>query len=179
MSGTTTKLTAAVQEYFLDTDTPAPGVTDGALRPDLATIAVPATADGRNMTGADFAVAAGGGHSGSGDAVMPGQGRAVERSYTASERTALADAAAMLGRTTFDIYLNENAFWRNVPAAVWTYRLSGYQVLKKWLSYRERRVLDRALTHQEVQRFTEIARRIAAMLTTAPNSKHPVRTMEA
>ena len=64
---------------LLDTDTPAPGVTDGALRPDLATIAVPATADGRNMTGADFAMAAGWGHSGSGDAVMPGQGRAVER----------------------------------------------------------------------------------------------------
>ena len=61
----------------------------------------------------------------------------------------------MLGRTTFDIYLNGNAFWCNVPAAVWTYKLGGYQVLKKWLSYRERGVLERALTPQEVLRFTE------------------------
>ena len=86
MSGTTTKLTAAVQEYFLDTDTPAPGVTDGALRPDLATIAVPATADGRNMTGADFAVAAGWGHSGSGgwrspNSVSPSNSKVSAEAY--------------------------------------------------------------------------------------------------
>ena len=150
---------------LLDPDTPAPGVTDGTLRPELATIAVPATAHGRNMTGGDFAVTAGWGHSGSGDAVMPGQGRAVERAYTESERTALSDAAVTLGRTTFDIYLNENAFWRNVPAAVWTYKLGGYQVLKKWLSYRERDVLERALTLREVLDLMKISRRIAAILT--------------
>ena len=106
---------------------------------------------------------AGWGHFGSSNAVMPGQGRAVERAYTSSERTELGDAASMLGPTTFDTYLNGSAFWRNVPAAVWTYQLGGYQVLKKWLSYRERSVLNRALTPQEVQDFTEIARRIAAM----------------
>ena len=150
---------------LLDPDAPVSGVTDGTLRPGLATIAVPATAGSRNITGEDFAVTAGWGHSGSGDAVMPGQGRAVDRSYTSSERTALDDTAPMLGRTTFDIYLNRNAFWRNVPAAVWTYKLGGYQVLKKWLSYRERGVLERALTPQEVQRFTDTARRIAAILT--------------
>ena len=152
---------------LLDPDTPVPGVTDGALHPGIATIAVPATADGRNMTGADFAVTAGWGHSGSGDVVMPGQGRAVERAYTPSERAALGDAAPMLGRTTFNIHLNRNAFWRNIPAAVWTYKLGGYQVLKKWLSYRERSVLDRALTPQEVLDFMDITRRIAAILTTA------------
>ena len=154
---------------LLDPPAPVPGVTDGTLRPGIATVAVPATADGRNMTGEDFAMTAGWGHSGSGDAVMPGQGRAVERPYTPTERAALADAIPTLGGTTFDIYLNENAFWRNVPAAVWTYRLGGYQVLKKWLSYRERGILDRALTPQEVQYFTEIARRIAAILTTPSN----------
>ena len=159
---------------FLDPDAPVPGVTDGALRPGIATIAVPATADGRNMTGEDFAVTAGWGHSGSGDAVMPGQGRAGERAYTASERAALSDTAPMLGRTTFDIYLNRNACWRNVPAAVWRYKLGGYQVLKKWLSYRERGVLNRALTAQEVQHFTEIARRIAAILMTALATRHPM-----
>ena len=39
---------------------------------------------------------------------------------------------AALGETTFDVYLNEEAFWRNIPSAVWDYRLGGYQVLKKW-----------------------------------------------
>ena len=158
---------------FLDPDAPVPGVTDGALRPGIATIAVPATADGRNMTGEDFAVTAGWGHFGSGDAVMPGQGRAVERAYTLSERAALGDAAPMLGRTTFDIYLNRTAFWCNLPAAVWTYKLGGYQVLKKWLSYRERSVLDRALTPQEVLDFMDITRRIAAILT-IPSSTLPL-----
>ena len=160
---------------LLDPDALVSGVTDGTLRPGFATIAVPATADSRNMTGEDFAVTAGWGHSGSGDTVMPGQGRTVERACTPSERTALGDAAPMLGRTTFDIYLNRNAFWRNVPAAVWTYKLGGYQVLKKWLSYRERGVLERALTPQEVQRFTDIARRIAAILT-IPSSTPPLRS---
>ena len=150
---------------LLDPDAPVSGVTDGTPRPEIATIAVPTTGNGRNMAGEDFAVTAGWGHSGSGDAVMPGQGWAVERAYTPSERAALGDAAPGLGRKTFDIYLNRNAFWRNVPAAVWTYKLGGYQVLKKWLSYRERSILDRALTPQEVQYFTEIARRIATILT--------------
>ena len=160
---------------LLDADASVSGVTDGSLRPAIATIAVPATEDDRNMTGEDFAVTAGWGHSGSADAVMPGQGRAVERAYTPTERAALADAIPTLDGTTFDIYLNENAFWRNVPAAVWRYKLGGYQVLKKWLSYRERRVLDRALTPQEVQRFTEIARRIAAIRTTTLGRTHPAR----
>ena len=52
-----------------------------------------------------------------------------------------------------------------MPANVWTYRLGGYQVLKKWLSYREGKVLGRALRADEVQYFSETARRIAAILS--------------
>ena len=162
---------------LLDPDARVLGVTDGQLRPAIANIAVPATADSRNMTGEDFAVTAGWGHCASGDAVMPGQGRAVGRAYTPSERTELGDAVPMLGETTFDIYLNENAFWRNVPAAVWTYKLGGYQVLKKWLSYRERGVLERALTPQEVLDLMKIARRITAILTMR-SSTHPFSLSE-
>ena len=73
---------------------------------------------------------------------MPGKGRVVERPYTPEERSALGDAPT-LGKTTFDVHLNANAFWRNLPATVWTYKLGGYQVLKKWLSYREHDVLGR------------------------------------
>ena len=149
---------------LLDPETPVPGVTQGPLRPEIATIAVPATADGSNMTGDDFALTAGWGHYGPGDAVMPGQGRAVERAYTSEERAALGDALPALGETTFDIHLNARAFWRNVPAAVWSYKLGGYQVLKKWLSYRERPILARPLKPEEVQHFAEIARRIGDII---------------
>ena len=118
---------------LLDPDTPVPGVTQAPLRPEIAAVAVPATIGGSNMAGEDFAVTAGWGHYGQGDAVMPGQGRAVERVYTPEERVAIGGALPAIGETTFDIYLNGNAFWRNVPATVWRYKLGGYQVLKKWL----------------------------------------------
>ena len=149
---------------LLDPDTPVAGVTEGALRPEAAAIAVPATTDDRNMAGDDFALTAGWGHFGPGDAVMPGQGRIVQRAYTPEERAALAGATPTLGETTYDIYLNARAYWRNIPAGVWTYKLGGYQVLKKWLSYRERTILRRPLKPDEVQHFAETARRIAGIL---------------
>ena len=149
---------------LLDPEAPVPGVTQGALRPEIAAIAVPSTVDKRNMSGDDFALTAGWGHYGSGEAVMPGKGRAIERDYTADEKAAMGDNLPTLGETTFDVYLNGRAFWRNVPAAVWNYKLGGYQVLKKWLSYREHRVLRRALRTEEVQYFADTARRIAAIL---------------
>ncbi len=107
---------------LLDPDTPVPGVTTGTLRPDIATIAVPATVDGRNMDGDDFMLTAGWGHYGTGEAVMPGQGRIVERDYAEDERAALVGATGrspLHGHTTFDVYLNGNAYWRNIPAAAW------------------------------------------------------------
>ena len=131
---------------LLDPETPVPGVTQAPLRPGLEAIAVPDTASGRNMAGNDFALTAGWGHIGAGGAVMPGQGLVTERG------------------AVFDVHLNDTAFWRGVPAAVWRYRLGGYQVLKKWLSYRERPILGRDLTPEEVQHFTDTARRIVALL---------------
>ena len=179
---------------LLDSDTPVSGVTTGSLRPEIAAAAVPSTVDGGNMTGGDFALTAGWGHFGQGEAVMPGRGRAVERAYARTERDALLTpsplegegrsegsllpsranvqvegAVSALGATTRDVHLNDRAYWRNVPAAVWDYKLGGYQVLKKWLSYRERAVLGRPLTSDEIDHFTNTARRIAAilLLTTA------------
>ena len=149
---------------LLDPEASVPGVSQGALRPEIAAIAVPSTVDKHNMTGDDFAVTAGWGHFGSGEAVMPGRGRAIERDYATDEKAAMGDNLPVLGETTFDVYLNDRSFWSNVPAAVWNYKLGGYQVLKKWLSYRERKVLGRALLPEEVQYFAETARRIAAIL---------------
>ncbi len=162
---------------LLDPDTPITGVTQGPLRPEVAVIAVPATMDGRNMTGNDFAVTVGWGHFGTGDAVMPGQGRIVERACTPDEKAVMGDSIITLGETTFDVYLNDRAFWRNVPAAVWPYKLGGYQVLKKWLSYRERAVLGRTLRPEEVLYFTDVVRRIAAIAMITDN--HGGRLSEA
>ena len=163
---------------LLDPGTPVLGVTHGTLRPDIAAIAVPATAGGRNMAGEDFAVTAGWGHFGQGDAVMPGQGRAVQRNFSPVERATAGDAFLSPDRGTFDIFLNGEAFWRNVPAAIWSYRLGGYQVLKKWLSYRERDILGRPLRPEEVQHFSETARRIGAILlltrSASPTSARPI-----
>ncbi len=148
---------------LLDPEVPVPGVTQGELRQEIAAIAVPSTSDGRNMTGDDFAVTVGWGYFRTG-AVNPGKGRAIERDYTRDERIDLGDAILTLGETTFDIYLNGRAYWCNIPAAIWDYKLGGYQVLKKWLSYREHKVLDRALSPEEVQYFADTARRIGAIL---------------
>jgi hypothetical protein len=55
-----------------------------------------------------------------------------------------------------------------VAANVWAYTLGGYQVLKKWLSYREADVLGRALTGKESLHFAKTARRITEILCCGP-----------
>jgi Type ISP C-terminal specificity domain len=73
-------------------------------------------------------------------------------------------AVPLLGDGTRDIYLNDVAYWKNVPSRVWEYTIGGYQVIKKWLSYRERKLLGRALSKEEVRYVQEMAQRIAAIL---------------
>ena len=65
------------------------------------------------------------GYFGPGEAVMPGQGRVDKRPFTAGERASLGVSVDNLGDTTLDIHLNARAYWRNVPAAVWTCKLGG------------------------------------------------------
>ena len=81
-----------------------------------------------------------------------------------SDENNAGDAAKTPDDKTVDVYLNDAAYWRNIPGAVWNYKLGGYQVLKKWLSYREHKVLGRPLTLDEASHFTDTARRIAAIL---------------
>lgn len=108
---------------------------------------------------------------------MPGKGKAVQRDYTEEERDSLAEGAAglgvkleeltkQLGEKTFDIYLNDHAYWSNVPKRVWDYTMGGHQVIKKWLSYREGKLLGRLLTPDEAYYVREMARRIAALRIT-------------
>ena len=91
----------------------------------------------------------------------------AERDSEADERAALVGATGRLplhGTTTSDVYLNGNAFWRNVPDAAWHYKLGGYQVFEKRLSHCERVVLGRTLLPEEVLYFAEVARRIGAIV---------------
>lgn len=46
----------------------------------------------------------------------------------------------------------------------WEYRIGAYQVMKKWLSYREQAVLGRPVSPDEVREVTNMARRISALL---------------
>ena len=68
------------------------------------------------------------------------------------------------------MHLNGTAYWHNVPAAVWRDKLGGYQVLKKWLSYRERPILGWELCRKEVLYFAEVVRRITAIVSITDTS---------
>lgn len=44
------------------------------------------------------------------------------------------------------------------------YTLGGYQIIKKWLSYRANDVIGRSITREEVREIRDISRRIASIL---------------
>jgi hypothetical protein len=64
--------------------------------------------------------------------------------------------------------MNDAAYWRNIPLNVWEYYIGGYQVIKKWLSYRQEGILGRAISSEEAREVTNMARRIAAILLLQP-----------
>ena len=153
---------------LLDTERPVPGVTQNPVRAELKPIAVLARAGGGSLDPAagDLDVTAGWGHAGKEGVTMPGRGRVVERPRQTFE--VFGNLEGLQDATTLDIYLNDVAYWRNVPARVWDYTIGGYQVIKKWLSYREKALLGRGLTIEEAQEVTAMARRIAAILLLEP-----------
>ena len=165
---------------LLDSEADVPGVTTGDVGPLLRTVGVLTTAGGGALdVDGDLAVTAGWGHAGKEGATMPGKGKLLERKHSDAEIEAVvAEAGArgitrgamlkLLGGDTRDVYLNEQAFWRNVPASVWDYTIGGYQVIKKWLSYREQSVLGRCPLPEEARYVTEMVRRIAAIILMQP-----------
>ena len=65
-------------------------------------------------------------------------------------------------------YLNNMAHWRNIPINVWEYTIGGYQVVKKWLSYREDKILWPGLETGRSPRSDEHCPRIAAIILLQP-----------
>lgn len=101
-------------------------------------------------------------------AVMPGRGKLVRRPLSGAEQAALGDSAAVLG-DVYDVYLNDSTFWACVPAPVWQLKIGGFQVLKKWLSYREHgdghpSLLGRSLTVAEAREFSGLAQRLTGVI---------------
>jgi len=96
-----------------------------------------------------------------------------------AEDGAHRDAATILGPATHDVFLNEAACWQNVPEKVWDYTIGGYQVIKKWLSYREFDLLGRALTPDEAREVTHMARRIAALILLQPELDRNYQSVKA
>jgi hypothetical protein len=164
---------------LLDTEIAVRGVTSGVLRPEINPLGLTSRVGGGDLKEDELGITSGWGHSGMGGVTMPGQGKLTERNYTKPEREAISKGAnelglaldqafAILGEKTLDIYLNDVAYWSNVPVRVWECTIGGYQVIKKWLSYREEDILGRPLTKDEVRYVQEMVRRIAAILLLTP-----------
>jgi hypothetical protein len=137
---------------LLDVDASVPGVTVGAIEPAYRELGGIHRIDSKalDLDSGDLDVSVGWGHSGKAGAVMPGRGRITDHG------------------DTLDIWLNDRVYWRNVPRVVWGFTMGGYQVIKKWLSYREKALLGRALTPEEARYVTEMVRRIAALVAMQP-----------
>ena len=175
--------TGEILAKLLDTESNVAPLIGGAVHPGLKVVAQPARIDGAMIADDDLSVRAGWGNiqitANGNQIVMPGRGKVVRRDYSVEERVAFEEEAAaqeidseelfaLLGQATYDIYLSDHVLLRNIPESVWTYSLSGYQVLKKWLSYREQGVLGRRLSIQEMMFLPNAARRISAILLLTP-----------
>ncbi|MHB1340608.1 MAG: type ISP restriction/modification enzyme [Coriobacteriia bacterium] len=145
----------------------------------LRVIAILTSSTGSALSDSDLGVRAQWGLRQRAGVVTPSKGRLNERPYSASESHAIGagaeamgvsadEAIALLGETCFDVYLNDVAYWSCVPTNVWHFTIGGYQVIKKWLSYRERAVLGRDLKPEEARHVTEMVRRIASLVLMAP-----------
>lgn len=146
------KLGRTVADLLLP-DKPVPGVTTGKLRDELKRLAIPSKLGGGPIEEPiDTKVNAGWGFRGQKNAVMCGKGM-----FTKNKDH---DGA-------LDIWINDRVYWSNVPADVWTMTIGGYPVVKKWLSYREYKVLGRALKSEELTYITEVVRRLKALLVLA------------
>jgi hypothetical protein len=156
---------------LLDIESALQQINFGSHQTEIPSIAVIKRVGGGNLQDSELSLTADWGHAGKDGITMPGKGKLLEREYSKAERTSLLQSAAALGltegellanvgETTYDVHLNDAAYWSNVPTKVWNHTIGGYQVIKKWLSYREEALLGRPLSKEEVRYVQETARRL-------------------
>ena len=140
---------------LLDPDHPVDGVTTGIIDPALRALGVLRKVNDALIDPMlDLALTRRWGTLQGKTMVMPGPGCRTPSS-------GLLDHA--LGPKAWDVWLNEDVCWSCVPEVVWEFSIGGYQVVKKWLSYRDRSVLKRDLRLDEAEYVVAMIRRIAAV----------------
>lgn len=151
---------------LLNTEAEVTGVTAGTVAEHIRILG--------NISATDLKLTAGWGRKDKLGKVFPGKEKTETRDWSSNERDALKKGFSVLGISeargfellgrAVDVYLNDATYWAAIPEAVWNYYIGGYQVIKKWLSYREEAVLGRALTKDEAREVTAMVRRIAAII---------------
>lgn len=174
---------------LLDTEQAVPEVTSGSIVAPFNTLGRLTREGGGTLSAIELAVSVGWGRGGGGAPVMPGGGRITLRAiYDADEATQLSLFAERQGEQLqdlqerlgppVDVWLNNVAFLKGVPTTVWEFTIGGYQVLKKWLSYRDQEVIGRPLTVSEVREATTIVRRLTALVLMQPGLDHNYAEVE-
>ncbi len=151
---------------LLDTEARIANVTAGDIRGHLRPLGV--------ISATDLRVTAGWGSRDSQGRVNPGKGSIEERDWTQEERDQLTEGFTAAGLDPdrgfellglpVDVYLNDETHWRAVPLNVWEFYIGGYQVMKKWLAYREEEILGRALHRDEAREVTSMVRRLTEIV---------------
>ncbi len=163
---------------ILDTEQIALGVTTAPLDTPFATLGRLVREGGGSLAAADLEVI-GWGRGGNGAPVMPGNGNLRGRSsYDSEELAAMAETAGRVGEDVtalvtrlgppLDVRLNGLAYLKAVPTNVYEMTIGGYQVLKKWLSYRDREVIGRPITVAEAREAVAVVRRLTAYILIQP-----------
>lgn len=163
---------------LLDTEQLVAGVTAAPYDAPFAILGRLVREGGGALAASDLAVT-NWGRGGHGAPVMPGAGNIRERTtYDTDEQQALAATAErlqldlalvtdLLGPPV-DVRLNDVATLKGVPTAVYDLVIGGYQVLKKWLSYRDQEVIDRPMSVTEAREAAAIVRRLTALVLLYP-----------
>ena len=155
---------------LLDPSSEISGVTTGVVWPEMAVIACLKEHEEQTVT---HALTAGWG------SARQSSGHIVVRDYNETELAALEEGARalglkpvtalnLLGDTTVDVYLNETAWWTNIPGRVWHYRIGGHPVFQTWLRGRAFELIGRELRPEELREATLLVRRLAALLLKQP-----------
>jgi hypothetical protein len=163
---------------LLDTEQSVSGVSMPPFDPPLATFGRLVRQGGGSLAAADLRVVSWG-RGGHGAPVMPGSGSIGEREgYDAEEQASLAAASAQMEEDVatlidrlgppVDVRLNQLAYLKGVPQSVYELTIGGYQVLKKWLSYRDEEIIGRPITVAEAREAVAIVRRLTAYLLMQP-----------